>query len=85
MTLPDLEAAVAMLRRQNVAKFTDIAGGGFTVEFFPAPIEAGPVEKSQAQDTKCACGHAMHEHNASAGLCLLGCDPEKCAGAEAKS
>ena len=77
MTLSDLEAAVAMLRRQNVAKYTDIAGGGFTVEFWPQAVDVGPVEKSQAQDTKCACGHASYEHNA--GLCILGCSPEKCA------
>ena len=75
VTLADLTAAIDMLRARGVAKYTDIAGGGFTVEFFAEQSKPGPMERAAA-DEKCACGHASHEHGG--GLCLLGCDPTKC-------
>lgn len=37
-------------------------------------LKSEPVSKL---DEKCACGHKSYEHNA--GLCILGCDPTKCA------
>lgn len=76
MTLPELTAAIDMLRARGVSKYTDVAGGGFELEFFPPqPAELKP--EAPQLDTKCKCGHAPYEHNA--GLCILGCDPTKCA------
>lgn len=76
MTLAELTACVDMLRARGVSKYTDVAGGGFIVEFFPPQpdVKGEPIAK---HDERCACGHASYEHNA--GLCILGCDPTKCA------
>jgi hypothetical protein len=76
MTLPELTAAVDMLRARGVSKYTDIAGGGFVVEFFPSLPDV-KAEPAAELTEKCACGHALYEHNA--GLCIQGCDPIKCA------
>jgi hypothetical protein len=79
MTLPELEAAVMMLRRHGVSKYTDVAGGGFEVEFFaPVAVDADSAIERTGEDDLCKCGHAMYEH--TAGLCIKeGCDPTKCA------
>lgn len=81
MTLGELEASLAALRRQGVKSFTDVAGGGFEVEFFPESAgEQGPIPvMGDILDKPCRCGHLASEHNGEAGLCLRGCDPEKCA------
>lgn len=76
MTLAELDSALAMLKRQGVKSYVDVAGGGFEVEFWPSSPDFKPSEALKDED-KCRCGHAQHEHNA--GLCLLGCDPERCA------
>lgn len=76
MTLAELTACMDMLRARGVSKYTDIAGGGFVVEFFP-PQPPELKDAAPAVETKCKCGHATYEHNA--GLCILGCDPTKCA------
>lgn len=76
VTLAELAAAVDMLRARGVKNYGDIAGGGFTIEFFPAPVDMKP-EPASKDESKCHCGHATFEHNA--GLCILGCDPTRCA------
>lgn len=75
MTLAEVTAAVDMLRTRGVKSYLDVAGGGFSVEFFP-PVVDVKAEPARPDESKCACGHASHEHNA--GLCLLGCEPLKC-------
>lgn len=84
MTLGELEASLAALRRQGVKSFTDVAGGGFEVEFFPESAgEQGPIPVTgDAIDKLCRCGHFASEHNATAALCTRGCDPEQCAPVE---
>lgn len=79
MTLIELTTAIDALRARGVKEYRDIAGGGFEVEFFPtAPdVKGEPIDKTE---TKCKCGHEQHEHGG--GLCLLGCDPMKCAPPE---
>lgn len=74
VTVPELEASLEMLRRQGVKSFVDVAGGGFTVEFFPAPTEVR-LEPAPKDEDVCRCGHAGYEHGP---LCLHGCDPLKC-------
>lgn len=41
----------------------------------PAPADDKPDAKTPDPDV-CACGHGIHEHQN--GLCLHGCDEEKC-------
>lgn len=76
MTLPELEASLAMLRRQGVKLYTDIAGGGFTVEFFAT--EAAPdAPKPSKDEDLCACKHHLHIAHMN-GHCVEGCTPEEC-------
>ncbi len=82
LSVDQLEQALAMLRRQRVRAYTDVAGGGFTVEFFPAEEQAMPLEtkKLGAEPDVCRCGHPEHAH--VNGYCIEGCvaaqcDPEK--------
>ncbi len=77
----DLTAAIDMLRSRGVKSYNDFPGGGFSLEFFPAPVEMTP-ERAKLGGGKCLCGHEHHEHNMEAGLCLRGCDPSACAGPE---
>lgn len=77
MTLADLEASLSMLRRQGVKAYTDIAGGGFTVEFFPAEPAPSPAEKPKGNEPDmCACGHPEHAH--VNGYCVEGCEAAAC-------
>lgn len=76
VTLPELEASLSMLRKQGVKTFTDIAGGGFTVEFFPTEVEAEAAKPSK-DDEQCACGHHLHIQHMN-GLCVEGCTEEEC-------
>lgn len=78
MTLADLTAAIDMLRSRGVSKYTDVAGGGFTVEFFAEQPKPGPVERTKDEDI-CGCGHSKSAEHTN-GLCIVaGCDPLKCA------
>ncbi len=56
-----------------------------TLDGSPVVIEFGPPQERVSVDDKpvvsvdneaCRCGHAGFQHQI--GLCLLGCDPEKC-------
>lgn len=76
MTLPELEASLAMLRRQNVRQYTDIAGGGFTVEFFPTAAEPD-APKPTNDPEMCACKHHLHIAHVN-GLCVEGCEVSEC-------
>jgi hypothetical protein len=80
LTVDQLESALAMLRKQGVKSYTDVAGGGFTVEFFPAePPAMRESAKSAAEDDTCACGHHLGRDHMN-GFCIhgcLNCNPEE--------
>lgn len=69
-----------MLRSKGVYKFKSTALDGFEVEFHaptddtkPAPVAADP--------DLCRCGHPLFAH-AAGGMCLIGCNAEKCVDAD---
>lgn len=71
-----LSAKLDMLKAKGVQKYVDQE---FTVEFSapaddtkPAPVAADP--------DLCRCGHPLFAH--AAGLCLIGCNAEKCVDAD---
>lgn len=72
MTQEQLESALAMLRRQNVSKYTDTPGGGFTVEFFPPAPPADNAKPSNDPDICPGCKHPQFMH--MNGACTQGCD-----------
>lgn len=47
------------------------------------PVETKPVAKKDADADLCGCGHPEFAH--TNGLCVLGCDAEKCAAESGKS
>lgn len=61
------------MKRRGVRTFKF---GELEAEF--APAEAPPMKESKAvaELDNCKCGHALHAHNG--GLCLQGCEPDKC-------
>lgn len=46
------------------------------LELGPPVIAEPQPSKPEADPDKCRCGHMVYEHNQ--GLCLVGCDAEKC-------
>jgi hypothetical protein len=73
LTVEQLEDALAMLRRQSVKSYTDVAGGGFTVEFFPPePAEMKAPTKKPVEDDTCPCGHHIGRDHMN-GFCIHGC------------
>ncbi len=64
-------ALVDAMKARGVAKFTV---DGVSVEF--GPVDVPLRDEKRVDDDMCPCGHGGHEHNA--GLCLRGCDVEKC-------
>ena len=80
MTTDELRLNLEMLRRMGVKSFVDVAGGGFSVEFFPAQPDAEPETKPVDHEV-CRCGHMGYEHG-PAGDCLKGCLATACAPEE---
>ena len=78
LTVDQLKDALVMLKRQGVKSYSDTAGGGFCVEFFPAEPAAMPAESKKLSNEAdvCACGHAEHAH--VNGFCIEGCGAEQC-------
>ena len=82
MTLDEITTLgrlAAELRANGVLKFsaTDPATNEVLMLELAPPQPAELMLEAPQLDTKCKCGHASYEHNA--GLCILGCDPTKCA------
>jgi hypothetical protein len=78
-----LGALCDLLRAKGVRRYHGILDGApCELEFLPP--EAPPLKDSKptVDAETCHCGHGLHAHNA--GLCLLGCEPDKCAGPEMK-
>lgn len=68
-----IEKCIVLLRRYGV-KSMDC--GGLKLEMGP-PIDDSAPAKSPAVDIEqCRCGHGEHQH--MNGLCVMGCEPEKC-------
>jgi hypothetical protein len=74
-----------LLREKGVRSFRSDA---LHIEMSPeAPVAANPealrevLEKASQSEDGCKCGHPEYAHNA--GLCLQGCDEEKCHPPEA--
>lgn len=76
-TLDDLVALTDKLKERGVRSFSL---GRFSVNF--AAPEAPPLKEKASDGDACNCGHPLHHHNN--GLCLIGCEPDKCAGPEGK-
>lgn len=79
-TVEQLEKSLAMLRRQGVKSYTDVAGGGFTVEFFPEVATEEPAKPSNDPEM-CACKHHLIIAHVN-GLCVEGCTEAECAGGQ---
>ena len=76
-----LGATLDMLRSKGVSKYREDDGRSFAVEFFPSVAAQPEMDAAKPDPNICRCGHFKHEHG-DHGLCLIGCDPEKCAGPE---
>lgn len=75
-TLEDLEKTFVALRKHGVKTYADTAGGGFSVEFFPA--ESAPDEAKPSNDPEmCACKHSLPIQHVN-GMCVEGCTPDEC-------
>lgn len=60
------------MKRRGVRTFTF---GELSAEFAPSEAPMRPEAKTLQTDT-CQCGHGLHEHQS--GLCLRGCEVDKC-------
>jgi hypothetical protein len=69
-----LTDVLALLKKHGVRKFQF---GSLQVEFEPVQ-PAEPKPQPPAEEEKCRCGHVHHQHSET-GLCLIGCEPDKCA------
>ena len=68
-----------MLREKGVRSFED-----GVLRLSLAPAEPPPHKpEAPAPDETCRCGHLPYEHG-DGGLCLKGCEVEKCAPPEGK-
>lgn len=92
-TLEGIERILLLLQKSNVRAVRSITSSKCScgaelpalhgVEFHFAPIAASwapeKAEKALLEDgpARCPCGHAETEHG-NHGLCLLGCDEDKC-------
>lgn len=79
-----LDGAVAKMRALGVSRLRD---GELEIELWQsaAPPTEGPhVPKDFGKADTCRCGHEDAAHNAD-GLCLLGCDANKCADTTGKN
>lgn len=60
------------MKRRGVRSFKF---GELSVDF--APAEPPPLKEAKRVEADvCQCGHGFHAHQS--GLCLAGCEPEKC-------
>jgi len=76
LSLNDVTRLVEAMRKRGVLSFEV---GGLKVEFFPsAPDADTPLAPPKLEDNTplCGCGHAEWSHQN--GLCIYGCDIEKC-------
>ncbi len=79
MTPDDVKAVgdlIDLLRKKGAKRF---AGYGVDLELGPLDAPAkGDAKREHADHDACKCGHELTEHQA--GLCLRGCDIDKCVG-----
>ena len=90
MDLRQLGEMIDLLRSKGVHRYksAELATNGgelarLEVELFP-PVDDTPEAKPGPNPDACRCGHLSHEHGPD-GLCLHGCDIERCAPEEAKT
>jgi len=83
--LTELAALLDLLKDKGVTRFEGCYGEKsrlVKLEMLPPPDKAPREERAGADPDVCRCGHSLAEHNA--GLCLAGCEVEKCAPPEEK-
>lgn len=91
--LTELSALLDLLKAKGVTHYEGPGNNSswmVRVDFGPAAAAPSPVlpdkpttkddEKDEAPDDVCRCGHDHAQH--TNGLCLVGCDVEKCAPEE---
>lgn len=80
-----LSMLLDLLQRKGVKKYhgpwSAEALGSVELELSPAP-DMTPAEKTTIDPDACRCGHPETAH--TNGLCLFGCEIERCAPPEAK-
>jgi hypothetical protein len=74
----DLATLLKTLRDMQVEHAEFHPDGTLKAASFVRAVEPPPAGSnlSDAKDEACRCGHLDYQHNN--GLCVLGCEPEKC-------
>ena len=73
-TPDDLKQLLSILRDGGVSAYE---AGQFKVSLHPTQPKAEPM--AELEDKACNCGHPDYDHGPG-GLCIHGCEPEKCLG-----
>ncbi len=64
------------LQKRGVKSFSGLIDGEQVALEFGPLTEPVPASAPFVDPEQCRCGHAGFQHQS--GLCILGCDPEKC-------